>query len=520
VRFFGERYHELTHRSVASTLERMQAWRFTGDAERLAEAPVRELAQRLRFLDEVGLGYLALDRAASTLSGGELQRLRLAAQLGTGLTGALYVLDEPTIGLHPRDTGRLLGNLRRLVELGSTVVVVEHDIETIRSGDHLIDLGPGGGSHGGTIVAAGSPARVLENPSSPTGIALSKPPLSRPALAVPKGHPELVLSGARENNLKDVRLGVPLGRFVVVAGVSGSGKSTLVEHVLLPALRKKLGLVADDAGEHDALDGAKELERAVAVDQSPIGRTPRSTPATFLGVWDQIRRLFAATNEAKVLGFDAARFSFNTSHGGRCTTCEGQGSITHEMAFLPDVVAPCPSCGGKRFEPQTLGVRYLGHSVGEVLGLTAEQAAEVFCNHPTVAKPLGTLCDLGAGYITLGQGSHTLSGGEAQRLKLATELTAGARHEKTLYVLDEPTTGLHIADVSRLVDVLGRLVTRGDTLVVIEHHPQVMASADWLVELGPEGGDAGGRIVAEGPPREVAKKKTATGSVLKEFFAP
>jgi excinuclease ABC subunit A len=518
VRLFGERYHELTHRSVAGTLERMNGWRFEGDAERLAEAPVRELAQRLRFLDEVGLGYLALDRAASTLSGGELQRLRLAAQLGTGLTGALYVLDEPTIGLHPRDTGRLLGNLRRLVDLGSTVVVVEHDIETIRAGDHLIDLGPGGGSHGGNIVAAGTPAQVLENPSSPTGLALSKPPLLRPALAVPKGHPGLVLSGARENNLKNVRLGVPLGRFVVVAGVSGSGKSTLVQHVLLPALRKKLGLVADDAGEHDGLDGTKLLERAVAVDQSPIGRTPRSTPATFLGVWDQIRRLFAATNEAKVLGFDAARFSFNTSHGGRCTTCEGQGSITHEMAFLPDVVAPCPSCGGKRFEPQTLGVRYLGHSVGEVLGLTAEQAAEVFCNHPTVAKPLGTLCDLGAGYITLGQGSHTLSGGEAQRLKLATELTAGARHEKTLYVLDEPTTGLHIADVSRLVDVLGRLVSRGDTLVVIEHHPQVMASADWLVELGPEGGDAGGRIVAEGPPREVAKKKTATGLVLREMF--
>ncbi len=518
VRLHGERYHELTHRSVASTLERMNAWRFTDDAERLAEAPVRELARRLRFLDEVGLGYLALDRAASTLSGGELQRLRLAAQLGTGLTGALYVLDEPTIGLHPRDTGRLLGNLRRLVDLGSTVMVVEHDVETIRAGDHLVDLGPGGGSHGGTIVAAGPPADVLANPASPTGIALSKPPLLRPALAVDKGHPELVLSGARENNLKNVNLRVPLGRFVVVAGVSGSGKSTLVQSVLLPALRKKLGLVTDDAGEHDDLAGTKLLERAIAVDQSPIGRTPRSTPATFLGVWDQIRRLFAATNEAKVLGFDPARFSFNTSHGGRCTACEGQGSITHEMAFLPDVVAPCPTCGGKRFEPQTLGIRYLGHSVGEVLGLTAEQAAEVFRNHPAVAKPLGTLCDLGAGYITLGQGSHTLSGGEAQRLKLATELTATARHERTLYVLDEPTTGLHVADVSRLVDVLGRLVERGDTLVVIEHHPQVMASADWLVELGPEGGEAGGRIVAEGAPRDVAKKKTATGVVLREFF--
>ena len=518
VRLFGERYHELTHRSVASTLEHMTAWHFSGDAERLAEAPLRELAQRLRFLDEVGLGYLALDRAASTLSGGEMQRLRLAAQLGTGLTGALYVLDEPTIGLHPRDTGRLLGNLRRLVDLGSTVLVVEHDADTIRAADYLVDLGPGGGSHGGTIVAAGAPSEVLANPSSPTGLALAKPPLLRQALSIPRNHPELTLSGARENNLKNVRLSVPLGRFVVVAGVSGSGKSTLVQSVLLPALRKKLGLVADDAGEHDGLEGTKDLERAVAVDQSPIGRTPRSMPATFLGVWDEIRRLFATTTEAKMRGYDAARFSFNTAHGGRCAACEGQGSITHEMAFLPDVVTPCPTCGGKRFEPQTLDVRYLGHSVGDVLGLTAEEAAQVFCNHPKVREPLGTLCDLGVGYITLGQGSHTLSGGEAQRLKLATELTAGAHHEPTLYVLDEPTTGLHVADVSRLIEVLGRLVTRGDTLVVIEHHPQVIASADWLVELGPEGGDAGGRIVAEGPPREVAKKKTATGSVLKGFF--
>src|SRR6185503_4365011 len=361
VRLLGTRYHETVGRSVASALALASQWKFAGDQAKVAEAPLTELLRRLAFLRDVGLDYLALDRAARTLSGGELQRLRLAAQLGTGLTGALYVLDEPTIGLHPRDTGRLLGNLRRLVDLGSTVVVVEHDVETIRAGDYLVDLGPGGGSHGGTIVASGSPKEVLENPSSPTGIALSKPPLLRPALAVPKNHPELVLSGARENNLKNVKLSVPLGRFVVVAGVSGSGKSTLVQGVLLPALRKKLGLVADDAGDHDGIEGAKLVERAVAVDQSPIGRTPRSTPATFLGVWDQIRRLFAATNEAKVLGWDAARFSFNTSHGGRCTACEGQGSITHEMAFLPDVVSPCPTCGGKRFEPQTLGIRYLGH---------------------------------------------------------------------------------------------------------------------------------------------------------------
>jgi excinuclease ABC subunit A len=318
--------------------------------------------------------------------------------------------------------------------------------------------------------------------------------------------------------LKNVNLTVPLGRFVVVAGVSGSGKSTLVRQVLLPAVRKALGLVTDEPGEYAALSTPKELERALSVDQSPIGRTPRSVPATFLGIWDPIRKIFAATPEAKVLGFEPGRFSFNTPHGGRCTSCEGQGVVTHEMAFLPDVVTPCPACSGQRFEPQTLGVRYRGLSAGEVLGLTAEQAVPLFENHPTIVAPLKTLCDLGAGYVTLGQGSHTLSGGEAQRLKLATELTAGTRHGRTLYVLDEPTTGLHVADVDKLVHVLGRLVERGDTLIVIEHHPEVMASADWLIELGPEGGDAGGRIVASGPPREVAKKSTATGRVLKSSF--
>ncbi|HWP06270.1 MAG TPA: excinuclease ABC subunit UvrA, partial [Polyangiaceae bacterium] len=310
---------------------------------------------------------------------------------------------------------------------------------------------------------------------------------------------------------------VPLGRFVVVAGVSGSGKSTLVRQVLLPAVREKLGLVTDEPGEFASLRGYEPIARALSVDQSPIGRTPRSVPATFLGIWDLIRRVFAATPEAKVLGFDASRFSFNTPKGGRCTTCEGQGALTHEMSFLPDVITACPACNGQRFEPQTLTVRYRGLSAGDVLALTAEQAVSVFEAHPKIVAPLQTLCDLGAGYITLGQGSHTLSGGEAQRLKLATELTAGARHEHTLYVLDEPTTGLHVADVEKLVHVLGRLVERGDTLVVIEHHPQVMAGADWLIELGPDGGDAGGRIVAAGPPRDVAKKKTATGVVLGEM---
>jgi excinuclease ABC subunit A len=518
VRLSGQRYHEFSRLSVRAALAVVRSFRFEGDAATLSKAALAELVRRLEFLETVGLGYLSLDRPARTLSGGEMQRLRLAAQLGAGLTGALYVLDEPTIGLHPRDTGRLLENLERLVDLGSTVLVVEHDVDTIRAADHLVDLGPGGGSRGGEVVAAGAPRDVLSSPLSPTGRALSHPAPRRQALPVPSKHPELALRGATANNLKGGDLEIPLGRLVVVAGVSGSGKSTLVQRVLLPAVRKALGLVTEEPGTHLGLEGFEALERALSVDQSPIGRTPRSVPATFLGIWDLIRRLFAATPEAKVLGFDAGRFSFNVAKGGRCPTCEGQGVITHEMSFLPDVVTPCSACGGKRFEPQTLGVHFHGHSVGDVLGLTAEQAAVLFEHHPAIAAPLRTLSDLGAGYVTLGQGSHTLSGGEAQRLKLATELTAGARHGRTLYVLDEPTTGLHVADVQKLVHVLGRLVERGDTLVVIEHHPDVMAGADYLVELGPEGGDAGGRIVAAGPPRSVARKDTATGRVLAPLF--
>jgi excinuclease ABC subunit A len=518
VRLGGDRYHEVVGLSVGAALTRLAALRFSGDAAKIAEAPLVELRRRLEFLAEVGLGYLSLDRAARTLSGGEMQRLRLAAQLGAGLTGALYVLDEPTIGLHPRDTGRLLGNLRRLVDIGSTVLVVEHDADTILAADHLIDLGPGGGARGGRVVAEGTPAAVLAQADSPTGRALAAPPELRQSLPVDAKAPMLELTSASANNLKKIDLRLPLGRFVVVAGVSGSGKSTLVRQVLLPALRKKLGLVADVPGPYQKLSGTGPLVRAVSVDQSPIGRSPRSVPATFLGIWDIIRGIFAASNDGMVRGFARSRFSFNTGAGGRCPACEGQGVITHEMSFLPDVVSRCPACEGKRFEPQTLEVKYLGLSVGDVLELTAEEACEVFKNHPTIASPLRTLVDLGAGYIKLGQGSHTLSGGEAQRLKLSAELTATARHERTLYVLDEPTTGLHLADVSKLVSVLGRLVERGDTLVVIEHHPIVMAGADHIIELGPDGGDRGGRIVAEGPPRAVARKKTATGVVLAELF--
>ncbi len=518
VRFEGMSYPELTQRSVAAALAALVKWKFSGDRALVAGPVVGELRRRLEFLERVGLDYLSLDRAARTLSGGEMQRLRLAAQLGAGLTGALYVLDEPTIGLHPSDTGRLLDNLRQLVAIGSTVVVVEHDADTIRAADHLVDLGPGGGSSGGRVMAEGPPKRVLATTVSPTARAFCQPPIVRTPLPTKKGAECLSLLGAGENNLDDVDIEIPIGRFTVVAGVSGSGKSTLVRQVLLPALRKKLDLVADEPGVHRQIRGHRALERAVSVDQSPIGRTPRSVPATFLGIWDQIRKLYAITPDAMVAGFAASRFSFNTA-GGRCEACDGQGSITHEMSFLPDVVTECPTCGGKRFEPRTLDVKYAGLSIGDVLQLTASEAADIFKNHPKIARPLDTLVDLGAGYIALGQGSNTLSGGEAQRLKLAAELTATVRHEPTLYVLDEPTTGLHLADVSRLMEVLGRLVERGDTLVVIEHHPLVIAGADHVIELGPGGGERGGKVVAAGSARSVAKKKTATAKVLREVFA-
>ena len=515
VRVGGQQYHQVVQRSVSAALGLVKSWRFDGHAAPVAGPVTTELVRRLEFVVKVGLDYLSLDRAASTLSGGEMQRLRLSAQLGAGLTGALYVLDEPTIGLHPRDTRRLLDNLQDLVRLGSTVLVVEHDADTIRAADHLIDLGPGGGARGGRVMAAGPPRAVLTHPDSPTGRVLSAPPRIRASLPVARTAPRLLLRGAREHNLKDVDLSLPLGRLSVIAGVSGSGKSTLIRKVLLPAARAALGLTTEPAGAHRDLTGLGPVQRAIAVDQSPIGRTPRSVPATFLGIWDEIRRIWALTPEAQVAGFGAARFSFNTPKGGRCESCEGQGVISHEMSFLPDVITPCAACGGHRFEPRTLDVKYAGLSVGDVLDLTAEEAARVFESHPRIAAPLRTLTDLGAGYVHLGQGSHTLSGGEAQRLKLSAELTASVRHQPTLYVLDEPTTGLHLADVEKLVAVSSRLVERGDTVVVIEHHPLVIAGADWVVELGPDGGERGGRIVAEGPPAKVAARKTPTGAVLR-----
>ncbi len=514
VRLHGATYADTTSRSVAGALALARLWRFEGSDAMIAKAPHAELLRRLAFVEEVGLGYLALDRPASTLSGGEMQRLRLSAQLGSGLTGALYVLDEPTIGLHPRDTQRLLRNLRSLADMGSTVLVVEHDAETIRAADHVIDLGPAGGRNGGHVVAEGPAAMVLSDPRSPTARALKESArIQRPTR--PMADAWIELSGAKAHNLHDVTFRVPVGRLCVVAGVSGSGKSTLVRQVFYPALRRALKLVAPQPGTYGSIKGTKAVKRALAVDQSPIGRTPRSVPATFLGVWDEMRKLFASLPEAKTRGYTPARFSFNSGGGGgRCPACDGQGTIVAEMPFLPDVIAPCEACGGSRFEPSTLEVRYAGLSIGDVLHLPAEDAAQLFVHHRRIARPLATMTDLGVGYVQIGQGSNTLSGGEAQRLKLAAELTAGAAHEPTVYVLDEPTTGLHLSDVRRLLGVMERLVERGDTLVVIEHHPDVIACADWVVELGPEAGEDGGRIVFEGEPKKLLRAKTATGRYL------
>ncbi len=513
VRVLGQTYAQLLSKSTSAAHEEVKKWNFTGNHAVIAKAPHTELLRRLAFINEVGLGYLSLDRPAHTLSGGEMQRLRLSAQLGAGLTGALYVLDEPTIGLHPRDTDRLLTNLRALVKTGSTVMVVEHDAAMIKAADYVVDLGPGGGRHGGTIVASGSGKSVLANPDSPTARALAAGPIdSRPARGAAKEHIELV--GASANNLRNVTFKVPMGRMTVVAGVSGSGKSTLVGRVFYPAVRRALKLVANEPGAFKELHCPKSLKRALIVDQSPIGRTPRSVPATFLGIFDEIRKLFASMPDAQMRGFSPARFSFNTPKGGRCPECEGQGVRISEMAFLPDVITPCETCAGARYEPATLEVKYKGLSIGDILRLTASEAASVFENHRKIGRPLRTMTDLGLGYVSIGQGSNTLSGGEAQRLKLAVELTAGVAHEPTVYILDEPTTGLHLSDVRCLVGVLEALVARGDTLVIVEHQPDMIAAADWVIELGPEAGDEGGQVVFAGTPAQLRKAKTATGRVL------
>ncbi|WP_322821999.1 excinuclease ABC subunit UvrA [Chloroflexus sp.] len=485
----------------------------------IARPIVHEITQRLRFLQEVGLAYLTLDRTTMTLSGGEMQRVRLATQLGAGLSGVLYVLDEPSSGLHPRDHDRLLATLFHLRDLGNSVVVVEHDEATIRAADWIVDIGPGAGPRGGEVVVNGSLADLLQNPHSLTGQYLSGQ--RRICLPAQRRQPNgrwLELRGCRANNLKNIDVGIPLGCFVAVSGVSGSGKSSLIGDTLAPRLSQLLHGGKMRAGEHDVLLGIEHLERVVVVDQSPIGRTPRSNPATYSRIFDAIRQLFAATNEAKVRGYDAARFSFNVK-GGRCEHCAGEGLIQVEMQFLPDLFVPCDVCHGTRYNRETLDIRYRGLNIAEVLDLTIAEALDFFARVPTIAERLQTLHDVGLDYLKLGQPAPTLSGGEAQRIKLAAELSRRSNGH-TLYILDEPTTGLHLADIDRLLFILQHLVDAGNTVLIIEHQLDLIAAADWVIELGPEGGDRGGYLIGAGPPDIIAGiPGSPTGAYLRQKLA-
>jgi len=482
----------------------------------IATRILREIQDRLRFLNDVGVGYLTLGRSAASLSGGEGQRIRLATQIGSNLTGVLYVLDEPSIGLHQRDNRKLLSTLQRLRDMGNTVIVVEHDEDTIRLADYVIDLGPGAGDLGGEVIFQGSPDMLAQNGNgSLTGAYLSghrrvEPPAKRRTAKMG----ELVIRGARANNLKDIDVRIPLGRLVAVTGVSGSGKSTLVNDILYRSLARQLYRAADEPGPHTRIEGTELIDKVIEIDQSPIGRTPRSNPATYTGLFTFIRELFAMVPEARARGFKPGRFSFNVK-GGRCEACQGDGVIAIEMHFLPNVYVTCEQCKGRRYNRETLDVKYRGKSIAEVLDLTVDQALPLLENFPPLATKLRTLQSVGLGYIELGQSATTLSGGEAQRVKLSRELSKRGTG-RTLYILDEPTTGLHFEDVRRLLDVLMRLVDQGNTVVVIEHNLDVVKSADWIIDLGPEGGGDGGRIVAQGTPEQVARAK---GSVTGEFLA-
>ncbi|GAC1500562.1 MAG: excinuclease ABC subunit UvrA [Candidatus Saccharimonadales bacterium] len=485
---------------------------------KIANLILKEICNRLQFLQDVGLNYLNLLRGAATLSGGEAQRIRLATQIGSGLTGVLYVLDEPSIGLHQRDNARLINTLKNLRDLGNTVIVVEHDEETIRTADYLVDIGPGAGIHGGNVVAAGIPSKVIDIKASITGQYLS----GKKEIAVPKKRrngngSEIVIRGARENNLQNVDASIPLGKLVVISGVSGSGKSSLINDILAKELLARLHRASTVPGKHDDIEGIKLLDKAIIIDQSPIGRTPRSNPATYTGLFTPIRELFASLPEAKLRGYSAGRFSFNVK-GGRCENCAGDGIIKIEMHFLPDVYVPCEVCNGKRYNREALEIHYKGKTISDILNMTCEQALEFFANIPSIARKLQTLVDVGIGYITLGQPATTLSGGEAQRIKLSSELSRRPTG-KTLYILDEPTTGLHMADVDKLLMMLHALVDAGNSMVVIEHNLDVIKNADWIIDMGPEGGAGGGEIVAEGTPEQVAKIKTSyTGQYLAKML--
>jgi len=507
-------YTELSARAAS---EWIQALELTETERAIARLIVREISERLAFLENVGIGYLSLARSARSLSGGEAQRIRLATQIGSSLVGVMYVLDEPSIGLHQRDNEKLIGTLDRLRDLGNTVIVVEHDEGTMRAADHLLDLGPGAGEHGGHVIASGTPSKVAKDPASLTGQYLS----GKKAIAVPAERREprgaLAVRNAREHNLKGIDVAIPLGVFCCVTGVSGSGKSTLVNETLHHAVANRLHQAKLRPGAHDGIDGLSQIDKIINIDQSPIGRTPRSNPATYTGVFDHIRQLFTQTQEARARGYKPGRFSFNVK-GGRCEVCRGDGQIKIEMHFLPDVYVPCEQCHGKRYNRETLEVRFKGKSIADVLEMSVEEAVGFFENVPKIARRLRTLHDVGLDYIRLGQAATTLSGGEAQRIKLATELSKVATGD-TLYILDEPTTGLHFADVQRLLDVLGRLVDAGNTVVVIEHNLDVIKTADRLIDLGPDGGEEGGEIVATGTPEEVAAVESShTGRFLAELL--
>jgi excinuclease ABC subunit A len=517
VKLQGEPLFEISRWPLQRTLEFFRGLRLEGAKGQIAERIVREIANRLEFLVDVGLDYLALERSAETLSGGEAQRIRLASQIGSGLTGVMYVLDEPSIGLHQRDNVRLIETLKRLRDLGNSVIVVEHDREAILSADHVVDMGPGAGEAGGRVVAEGSPGEIVSAPQSLTGRYLS----GGLAIEVParrsRGRDKLAIRGARGNNLKGVDVEIPLALLVCVTGVSGSGKSTLINDTLHAALARQLYGSSAEPAPHDSIAGAEALDKVIAVDQSPIGRTPRSNPATYTGLFTPIRELFAGVPEARQRGYDAGRFSFNV-RGGRCEACQGDGVTKVEMHFLPDIYVPCDVCHGKRYNRETLEIRYKGRNVHEVLEMTAAEAAVFFSAVPAIARKLQTLIDVGLGYVRLGQSATTLSGGEAQRVKLSLELSKRDTG-RTLYVLDEPTTGLHFHDIKLLLGVLHRLRDAGNTVVVIEHNLDVIKTADWIIDLGPEGGDGGGRLVAEGTPEQVSRAPNShTGRYLRAIL--
>ncbi len=506
---------EISQLSIADAFTFFKKLNLTEKELTIAEKVIFEVINRLEFLNKVGLNYLSLDRAAATLAGGESQRIRLASQIGSALVGILYVLDEPTIGLHPSDNQRLIETLLKLRDLGNTVIVVEHDEETIRAADHVVDIGPGAGEHGGQIVASGNLEAVLKNPQSITAPYLTgkKAVVIPERREIPKGHPHLTVHQAKENNLKNITVNFPLERFTAVTGVSGSGKSTLVTDILSKGIARKLGIRAAVPGKHASIAGIEHIDKIIEIDQSPIGRTPRSNPVTYTKCFDMIRQLFAATPAARSRGYQPGRFSFNVS-GGRCENCQGDGTIKIEMNFLPDVYVTCDVCKGARYNKETLEVYWKGKNISQILNMTIDEAIEFFANVPTLADKLNTLQQVGLGYIRLGQSAPTLSGGEAQRIKLAAELSRRDTG-KTLYILDEPTTGLHFADIEKLLTVLQKLVDRGNTIVVIEHNLDVVKSVDWVIDLGPTGGEGGGEIIATGTPEEIAKQKDSlTGQAL------